>query len=464
MFDVAAVLDSIPSFRKFCSVKELHALVDTVCARSPNFQVTVAGTSVNGVPIHHVKFGMGSTKALVVGFPHANEPIGGLTVSSLLTLLAQGHPGLIGADVEWHIVPCIDPDGAILNEGWTQKPFTLENYLRNFHRQDIRDQVDGSFPLKYKRLSFDRASKEALVLKSILSEVLPDFLFSLHNTVGASGAFFLLTRDIDRKYHLELYRLLESYGIPLEANPYGSEWNTSFGAGIREPTSTRKYYDFLEKTSPCPEELVNWGATSWDYLAELKSGAVTFVAELPQATHPCVGSKQALTQELRQLKLRVDADNKFVAVALLEEWDKVYRDLDPGSPFYRKIFNELVVYRDKLSEGLPSWPYKTRQILFSPAYSRVMTAGDRFDAYHFDAYLTLCHSYEFVRMLHESRRTPGVQRAIERLEPVFSRVLGEITQAIGGEELELIPCDTLARVQLGSGLIALNAILEARSN
>jgi Zinc carboxypeptidase len=463
MFDVAAVLEAIPSFHKFCSVKELHALVQAVSAHSTSFQVKVAGTSVNGVPIHHVTFGRGSIKALIVGFPHANEPIGGLTVSSLLTLLVQRHPGLIRADVEWHIVPCIDPDGAILNEGWTQKPFTLESYMRNFHRQDIRDQVDGSFPLKHKKLSFDSPSKEAMVLRSVISEVLPDFLFSLHNTIGASGAFYLLTHDIEKKYHLQLYRLLESYGIPMEANPYGSEWNTRFGAGIREPTSTKKYYDYLEKITPSPEDLVNWGATSWDYLAELKSGAVTFVAELPHAKHPCVGSTRELTQELRRLKLRVDADNKFVAAAILEEWDKVHRDLDPHGPFYKKIFNELVLNRDKLSEGLPSWPYKTRQILFSPGYSRVMTEGDRFDTYHFDAFLTLCHNYEFVRLLNDSPQTVRVKRAIERLEPMFSGLLGDITQAIRGEELEPIPYDTLARAQLGSGLIALNAIREARS-
>src|SRR5687767_9246234 len=107
MIDVAEALRGMPYLKAFCSVEKLHAFARTLHTDSPHF-VEVAGTSASGTSIYHVRFGAGSVKALIVGGPHAMEPIGSLTVFSLLTLLNQGNQALLEADVEWHIVPCID--------------------------------------------------------------------------------------------------------------------------------------------------------------------------------------------------------------------------------------------------------------------------------------------------------------------------------------------------------------------
>ena len=152
MIDVTQVLRSVPPFDRFRSVAELWALAESLRADSAGFHVEVAGASARGRPIHHVRFGTGRLKVLLVGFPHCDEPIGGLTVFSLLTLLRDRHPGLAEADVEWHVVPCIDPDGALLNEGWSQQPFTLGNYMRHFHKQQLRDQVGLHFSRSTTRL------------------------------------------------------------------------------------------------------------------------------------------------------------------------------------------------------------------------------------------------------------------------------------------------------------------------
>ena len=463
MIDVAEVLRTVSGFKTFCSVEKIHQLVKTLRTDSTRFQIEVAGTSANGLPIHHVRFGNGSVKTLFVGFPHPNEPIGGLTVFSLLTQLNQESRSLVDADVEWHIVPCIDPDGAMLNEGWSQEAFTIESYMRNFHRQELRDQVECSFPIKHKRLVFDQPTKEAKILQGLLTEIRPDFYYSLHNNFGTGGAWYLLTRDIDQKYYRELYSLLEKENVPLKVDmPYG-EFCAQFGAGIKEPTPMKKYYDFLERTAPFPEKVLQAGACSWDYLAEIKDSAVTFVAELPYVRHPSDGSKKETTQNLRQLKLKIDAENKFVATVILEEWEKVKEDLDSHSHFYKKIVNGVVSAKETLTEGLPSWPFKTREILFSPGYGRMATEGERFDVYVLDRFIVLCHSYEFVRLLKASAQTPAVRQATERLNAVFDEALDDIAKNIDLSKFEIIDCDALARVQLGSGLIVLNAILEVQS-
>jgi hypothetical protein len=460
MIDVASVLTRIPRFTSFCSVAELGQLAEAL-RDDARFRVTVAGTSVGGRPIHHVRFGTGTVKALFVGFPHCDEPIGGLTVFSLLTLLKQGHPALVNAGVEWHVIPCIDPDGAVLNEGWTQQPFTLGSYMRHFHKQELADQVDASFPIEYKRLSFDEPTREAGILKRLLDQIRPDFYCSLHNAI-VGGAFFCLTRNIDTRFHRQLYELLEQQGLPLQARPPDAAWCPQFAAGIEEAFTTRRFYDFLEQTTPSPESLLRIGACSWEYLAQIRSAALGFVAELPYLKHPLDESQRDTGESLRRLKLRIDADNKYLVTVILEEWARVAGELDTASPFYRKVLRGTIEAREKLHEGLPSWPYKTRDILFNPAYDGTMTESQRLNVYLMDRFWLLCHSHEFVRLLQASTQSGAVRSATSRLARVFDEALLEVEDRIDARRLEVIDHDTLARAQLGSGLIALNAVLEGQ--
>ena len=131
MIDIDKLSEQLPVFDSFCSVDKLNALVEE-CQADKRFTIDVPGASQQGEPIYHVQFGQGTTKVLIVAGPHADEPIGSLTVFSLLTLLKNSNEELLKQDIEWHIVPCVDPDGAKLNEGWTQRPFTHKNFMKNF--------------------------------------------------------------------------------------------------------------------------------------------------------------------------------------------------------------------------------------------------------------------------------------------------------------------------------------------
>lgn len=464
MIDVETALGDIPHFETFCSVDKLHALVATLSA-DPRFDVRVAGTSVNGVPIHHVRFGRGKVKALFVAFPHPMEPIGGMTVFSLMTLLKQGHRALLEAEVEWNIVPCIDPDGAILNEPWSQD-FSIEKYLRNYYLQSARDQADMSFAISYKKLVVDRPSREAAVLKSVIDACLPDFYTTLHNT-RVGGAFYLLSHDIDHKYHRQLYRLLEQQQFPLQTRPPWKEVGARYGEGIGEVLFTRKIYDYLEQTTPSPEkyELIRYGAESWDYMAEIKPEALTFVPEMGCLRHPFDESERATGIDLRWFKLRIDADSKYLASVLLQQWQAVKDELDADSPFYRAVLGGTVlpVPEEVVNGGWPMSRYPTRDILFNPKYDRSMTEADLVNVCVVDSGLYFVQwAYQFLRLLRASRPTPRVRQAIALAEQAFDRVRAEIDRYIDVNAFSIAPADTLARVQLGSTLIALNSVLEAR--
>lgn len=458
MIDVAEVLKAVPKSQKFHSVADLADLVARLQTRSGKFQVEIAGESPRGMPIHHVRFGAGSKKALFVGFPHPNEPIGGLTVHALLSLLDQGHRELVEADIEWHVVPCIDPDGAMLNEGWSQKPFTIDSYMRNSHRPELRHQVDATFPLEYKQLRFDEPSAEAKILRELLTRIRPDFYYSLHNTASAGGVWFALTNPLAAALYRQLHELVELYELQLRRTTDLGGWSREFALGIFENYATQKVYDFLEPTSPHPEALIQHGECSWEYLHRIHPTTTTLVTELPYLKHPCDGSTTPTQDNFRRLRLRLDADNKYVSTAILEEWGKVEHDLDAASAFYKKTFSGLISCADQLQEGLPSWSYKTRDVLFNPAYSRAMTEGERFNAY-LEKLARLSQSYEFVRLLKISEQTTVVKQAIERMEAVFDTELADVKANIDLNAFEPIDLTTLARVQLGSGLVVLNSIL-----
>jgi hypothetical protein len=87
-----------------------------------------------------------------------------------------------------------------------------------------------------------------------------------------------------------------------------------------------------------------------------------------------------------------------------------------------------------------------------------MTEGERFTAY-LEKLSRLCQSYEFVRLLHVSKQTPGVQQAIGRLERVFDEALADVSENIDAQAFHAIDLTTLAKAQLGSGLIVLDSIL-----
>lgn len=461
MIDVDKVLGDIPHFRKFCSVTDLQELANSLSA-DDRFDVKVAGKSADGAPLHHIKFGHGATKALFVAFPHCMEPIGGLTVYSLLSLLREGRvQSLLDADVEWHFVPCIDPDGATRNERWSQEEFTLDNFMRHFFMQASGEQVDVSFPIAYKSINVvDQPLVEGRVLRSIIDEVRPDFFFSLHNYCCVGGVFYLLNKDIGTDYYERLYGLLAQLDFPLQETPALPQLR-ALSKGIVEMNTFEKSYDFLERTAPSTE--LGLAASSWDYLASIKPDALTFIAESGLVLHPDELCQNDTGASLRRLKLEIDANSKFLASMLLEEWENVKDEVDKSSPLYRAILGGFVIPTPEnlVEGGVPMSTISTRDILFGSARERSMTVAERFNVCMSESgYRFLFLSYPLVQLLKESDQTEAITSALSRIEPAYDEVLAELKRHVDFTAFKPICHQTLAKVQLGSGLIVLNSLLE----
>lgn len=466
MIDVDEVLPEIPDFKTFCSVDMFQTLIERLRMDS-RFEVTIAGESTNRVPIHHVRFGTGSVRALFVGFQHCMEPLTGLTIFSLIDLLMRKHDCLLSQDVEWHFIPCIDPDGALLNETWTQRPFSFASYMRGFHQQPRPEQVDLSFPIRYKTVTWSTPSREAAVLRSILDQTRPHFFYPGHDARPAIGSWYYISRDVDHSHYVELHRLLEKYGMPLIAESR-MHHSRRFARGVYELCGFKNTYDRMAQIAPsiAQSAFVNTGAASYDYLGDLEPESLSFVGELTNIRYTASDLSQATGECLRDILLHIAADNMALASMILEAWDDLNSEIRTGNAFYRKIVAELISQRDKLHEGLTTWHQApTRALLSDRIWARDATEADRLDAYigASGRFGFLCHAYEFVRLLRQSTQTAPIKNCIERLEHVFDDALRELEATVDFRKFEAIDCSTLARAHTGSALIILNAVLRARA-
>ncbi|WP_162794128.1 M14 family zinc carboxypeptidase [Streptomyces paludis] len=260
------------------------------------------GSSRAGEPIRLLSVGRGSRHVLVVAGPHANEPVGGVTVLRLARHLANADaradekPGAKAngdasakvnggagaeayrssagpADTVWHFVLSLDPDGARRNERWLKGPMTMEHHFRNFFRPGFAAQPEwlptapGARPLP-----------ETRALLDIQDELRPYLQCSLHSA-DVGGGFVQLTRRLPGLSG-PLLRSAGDLGIPVELGPYDAFFWPSPGPGVFDmprPEETDQFSSLPSATA----------TSTWFH--PHRYGTVTAVVEAPMWAVDAVG-------------------------------------------------------------------------------------------------------------------------------------------------------------------------------
>lgn len=461
MLNIDEILEKKPLFEKYCSVEKLYSLVDKLFSNR-SFVVKEVGESSGGIPIYHIKFGRGDMRVLLLGCPHADEPIGSMSIYSLLKLLDDGCEELVEQNVEWHIIPCIDPDGVMLNEGWTQKPFTFERFMKCSFKQNSADQAERSLPLVYKDYVFDRPTTEAKALMDVIDSVRPDLYMALHNS-ATGGAYYLTSHDFGSEYYHKIYELLDNSGIPLKVNAEQKSFSGSYSRAVYGYPSSSTVYDFLATLVDKPSEFFDWGMSGSEYVRLRFRKAITFTSELSYIKHPHMNSEIVTDINYRQLKLKVDADNKYLFTVMIELWDKLEAHLNAESPFYKKMFYRITEAKKSLQDGVPEMQgFMTRHLLFSKGYKGKATEADIYNTYMTDRFYSLVYNYSFVRMLKESEKTDDMIQAIEFLDAIFDEALADMKSHVDFTLFEDIDLNELVSAQLGSSLVAIDYLIDQR--
>ncbi|MCU1407889.1 MAG: peptidase [Glaciihabitans sp.] len=280
--DIITRAGTMAPLHTFPGVDELLATFDAMAEANPD-SITRRriGTSRDGDAIHEYVIGAGTKHILVYAGVHPNEPIGFHTVQRLAEDLVKEPELLRSVEAVWHIIPCIDPDGARLNEGWFANPSDRAHYARNFYRPAPTEQVEWSFPLAYKDAYFDRSMPETQALMRLIDETHPILLVGLHNA-ELGGVYYYLGRDIIGAVD-DLHAIPTALGLPLDVGePESADLHVIAPAVFLAPLAT-DHYDYLESLGIDPVAEVSGGGSA-DYAR--RYGSVTFIAELPYWSHP----------------------------------------------------------------------------------------------------------------------------------------------------------------------------------
>lgn len=184
-------------------------------------------------------------------------------------------------DYTWYFIKCIDIDGSRMNEGWFKGPFGITNYMHHYFRPAFRDQVEWTFPVKYKKLEFNSPIPETKVLMDLIDTLRPEFMFSLHN-LGFGGAYWYITKNIPELYP-KFYDIVKQMGIPRKLGEAEVPYAVTFAPAVFQMMKARDSYDYNERfTGKDPVAGHNYGTSSDEYAnRDGQNRTMTFVCELP---------------------------------------------------------------------------------------------------------------------------------------------------------------------------------------
>ncbi|MBK5305064.1 MAG: hypothetical protein JJD92_00095 [Frankiaceae bacterium] len=421
----------------FPTVDEIAAFATRLAQEHPD-RVTVReiGRSRAGTALQllTVKASRSRHRVLVIGQPHPNEPIGMATIMALCERLLADTAALDATEAEWHFVPCADPDGTRLNEGWFRGPFTREHYARNYFRPGPEAQVEWTFPFHTDGYDVDAPLPETRALMAVIDEIRPTVLASLHNS-EMGGAYFYATDDAEPLY-AQLTDLCREQGIPLHLGEPEFPLSTVFAPAVYSVPTAQQMYELAVAMGIDPSAFVS-GASSLDYTRQY-TDPVGVVIEVPYWTDPRADdtSEDPQGRSRREVILR-DLERQDASMARIRE---LY---DATAPLPASLIADALESFLRLDSG--GSEERRQEVDVDPDYARTATVAEVFS-------ITDEHSSWRLRLLGMlGRALPTDSALASDVEQLLQQWSDE---AQAESRAEAIPIDNLVAVQMGAILAA----------
>jgi len=440
------VLDSriyssqIPEFARIPTVDELDNAIAELAGRYARLcRLRAVGAARSGYPLRMLSIGAGRRHALVLGGPHPNEPVGFLTVLELARLVAA-HPDLReGLGYTWHFIPCIDPDGARLNEGWYGGPFALRHYHRHFYRPARYEQPEWTFPAPGERAPLDRTLPETEALMRVIDELRPQFLYSLHNS-DLGGAFFVISHDLPGLAG-SLAKLATDHEVPLDLGPTDAIGWPSAAPGVYigppvDATAAEPASGTATRTH---------GASSGHYAG--RYGALALVAEVPLWADPrCADPSDAVPYP--EMLLRAAADLRRDIQPLADSVARADPLLAARGPLYTGVTDTLAI----AAAAAAMWE---RRASSGQVEGRLATVGEVTGIRNSVRRLPLRATGMLIRLL-QAETADGSCRAVlgTELDAARDRFATMCSRAEAEIPVAPLPLRRLVSLQTGAGLTA----------
>lgn len=445
----------VPDYQRFLTVDEMYERARSVAERNPGLAShQVVGHSTDGIEIPMVRIGDGPQRLLLFACPHPNEPIGAMLIQFLFDELIANEELRRGRS--WYLMPCVDPDGTKLNEGWFAGPFTVRNYARHFYRPRSQEQVEWTFPIRYKDYAFDSPIPETQALMRALEEVRPDFVYSLHNA-GFGGVYYYITNHVPEAVPA-FHALPKDRGLFLSLGEAEMPWAKTLAPAVYQAPTLADAYDHHERfASEPPASLMQGGASSFDYLRDLGlADTVALITEMPYFQAPQIADQSPTERVRREVILEGAEQTRSMAQTLADLLARVEPFMTLDTRFYRTV-SAFTTYMLKSVDGTRSWAEKGEDM------DRPATVAELTDELYVGS---------FYRLLIASM----LRRAIEAQQADLGTGEGEAAETLASALADLetqleawtrriednlahtpIPIKTLVEVQYGAMLAVLES-------
>ena len=437
--DILRRAGGIPDYTGFPTLDELAALFARVEQQHPSLVTSRRiGTSRLGEELRMYSIGEGRLSHLIVGGVHPNEPIGSWTALHLLEQLTEDPQLRERLDATWHIVPCIDPDGMRLNEGWFANPADRAGYFAEFYRPAGDEQVEWTFPFSYKNAYFDRMMPETLALSRAIDDSKPDLYVPLHNG-EMGGVYYYLTKAVPELYEM-LHRVPEILGLPLDKGEPEAGHLIELAPAIFTTGTQEEVYDWTEALGIDPFPEGSGGESSSTYAQ--RHGALSLIAELPYWLHPDADDTTVIDEsygDLLQRTGQVLADSGRQLVELLSRAEPYLKIETPFLRASRRFVPMLVTSGEtSISRGK------------QPEAQRPATRAERFGCVEHLHMFRLRFGGMLLRAMRAEAATGTASAELRRL----ADTLGELYETWSAEsenpDVQPIPVSKLVGVQYGA--------------
>lgn len=436
------LLENVDDFKEFLFVDELNSKLLALAGKNNIIDI---GKSAKGHSILCAKIGSGKKNALVFGFPHPNEPVGSLTCLSLIKLLLENKK--LRDRLTWHIIPCADPDGAKMNEGWFKGKFTIKKYAHHFYRSRESLQTDWSFPVNYKDYKFNSPPPNVAALVKLMKKIKPDIIYPIHND-GFGGAYFYVSRAMPKKYYGGVISLCNSLSMPLDlGNPNLDEPKFLPLKALKKPIYVNfdfeECYDFYKRLGKDPVKLLEGGTDSIGFAKTLNPKVFGMMGEVPYLHDPRIVNRSPINMTkrdglLHEIKINsevVDFARRTIGYSGIKK-DSLFYDLLAAS-----------VAEEKMDLAADKSDLKKKK------YSKHETVAEEFSAEVLSRFNSALLLGEVRRLLLESAKTKERDALIKTAEEKIDSLVGFIEKH---SDYQVIPIRNLVQLQLGFLLIGLD--------
>lgn len=425
----------IDIYKEFLTLDELYKRFILLAGVENISQI---GHSKNKEKIVCGKFGTGKKTALLFAGGHPNEPIGSLSCLAWVRILKQ-HPELL-KKYTWYIVPCVDPDGYKLNEGWFKGKFSIKKYAYNFYRQ-INEQTEHSFPVTYKKYSFNKPTQPTKILMRLIDQIKPSLIYPIHNS-GFSGAYVLLTKNLGVTFFETVESLCKRLKIPMQRGaPEASSahvWRPGF---IKLPRLQDEYNE-LEKSKQDPLKNLIGGWSSTDYAESYTKNLIGFVCEVPYIYDPILLNDAPSRISRKVAKQRQIDENVLIAGAIVRALKN--KGLNKRSAFYRVTKDNLALLQTMII---------ALKAILTKLPDGNCTHAEEFFAGVVNVFYRMLMLGELRRLLMESEQSPENQLVVSEIEKMIDKRVRFIQK---NSKYKVLPISSLVEFQIGCLVAVLN--------